>query len=58
MEQYEEEIRERCEMYDVDPDTLTQEEKERLVYEIEAEDRGELISHPILQQIIMREPAQ
>lgn len=58
MEDYQEEIIEKCEMFDIDPESLTEDEKKRLVEEIKAEERGEFITRTILQEIVMREPAQ
>lgn len=58
MEDYQDEIIEKCEMFDIDPESLTEEEKQRLVEEIKAEERGEFITRTILQEIVMRPPTE
>lgn len=56
MEEYQDEIIEQCEMYGIDPESLTKEEMERLVGEIKAEEEGRFITSSILQEIVMRGP--
>lgn len=58
MEEYKEEIIDKCDMYDIDPESLTPEEMERLISEIKAEEEGRFVTSSILQEIAMREPAQ
>jgi hypothetical protein len=44
----EEKIKERCEEVGISPDVLTKKEREELIKEIEAEERGEMILDGVL----------
>ncbi len=56
MENYDMKIKEKCRLYHVNPDVLTDNDKERLIKEIKASEKGCLICHSVLNDVIMRNP--
>lgn len=58
MEKYISKIKDKCDLYGINPDTLTDSEKERLVDEIKASERGELVCRSVLFEIIRRNPRE
>ena len=54
MEEYKDKIREKCELYGIDPDVLTDNETKRLVEEIKASEKGALVCKTVLFDVIKR----
>lgn len=54
MEEYKDKINERCALFGINPDILTDIEREKVIEEIKASERGELVCKSVLMTLLKR----
>lgn len=54
MEELELKIKEKCEMFGVNPDILTDSEREQVIEEIKASEKGALVCKSVLMKVLKR----
>ena len=54
MEEYINKIKEKCDLYGINPDILTDSEREQVIKEIKASEKGALVCKSVLMKVLKR----